>query len=382
MSLFFSLAVGLMLMQPSVRAAEPDEKSWVYDAALLRPFWEGETIEGESVLFIRETPDASAQASVLFPIENIIAVRNSAGGITYEEGRDYRWSVGSREIVIPEGSRIVSKTPQDLRRPAGSQKYLLTHRDGNGEILFGGKLEYHDMQTCITYTHEPDLWKAKVPAFNETALPRTIGKLRERQAVSIVVIGDSISAGYNASGYVDGSPYQPAYAGLVEQHLAATFDAPVKVHNHAVNGKDTQWALSEIDAVVNGKPDLVIYAFGMNDSSGRSTREFGANAKSFIEQVREQRPQTEFILVASMLGNRDWITLKQELFPEYRDALEELCEPGIALADMTAIWTEFLERKKDWDLTGNGVNHPNDFGHRVYAQVITALLIDPDARQE
>ena len=29
--------------------------------------------------------------------------------------------------------------------------------------------------------------------------------------------------------------------------------------------------------------------------------------------------------------------------------------------------------------TGNGVNHPNDFGHRVYAQVLSALLIPAKA---
>ena len=80
-----------------------------------------------------------------------------------------------------------------------------------------------------------------------------------------------------------------------------------------------------------------------------------------------------------MLGNRDWTTLKHELFPQYRDALAELCEPGIALADLTSIWTEFLKRKRDWDLTGNGVNHPNDFGHRVYAQVLSTLLVPPVA---
>lgn len=49
---------------------------------------------------------------------------------------------------------------------------------------------------------------------------------------------------------------------------------------------------------------------------------------------------------------------------------------GVALADLTATWSGFLEQKRDWDQTGNGVNHPKDFGHRVYAQVITSLLID------
>ena len=47
------------------------------------------------------------------------------------------------------------------------------------------------------------------------------------------------------------------------------------------------------------------------------------------------------------------------------------------MADLTTLWGELLERKRDCDLTGNGVNHPNDFGHRVYAQAILGLLIGP-----
>jgi hypothetical protein len=31
-----------------------------------------------------------------------------------------------------------------------------------------------------------------------------------------------------------------------------------------------------------------------------------------------------------------------------------------------------------YDVTGNGLNHPNDFGHRLYAQVVLAQLVDRD----
>jgi hypothetical protein len=34
-----------------------------------------------------------------------------------------------------------------------------------------------------------------------------------------------------------------------------------------------------------------------------------------------------------------------------------------------------LDRKRYLDLTGNGVNHPNDFGHRVYAETLLGLLV-------
>jgi deoxyinosine 3'endonuclease (endonuclease V) len=42
---------------------------------------------------------------------------------------------------------------------------------------------------------------------------------------------------------------------------------------------------------------------------------------------------------------------------------------------VTSVWEGLLKRKKHLDVTGNGVNHPNDFGHRLYAQVLAALLI-------
>lgn len=349
---------------------------WKYSPELLRPFWEGTTVEGESVLFIKSGETGEAKASVLFPIEQVLAVRNSAGDITYESGRDYIWKPESREIILPAGSRIPSRKPQELRRPANSQRYQLTHRDGNGEIFFGGTLEYHNMQTCVSYTHAPNLWKYPVPGFDSQALPHTISRLVNKHPLSIVALGDSISAGANASGENNGLPYQPAWPELLRRHLLARFAGKVELKNLSVGGKSTDWALTQVDAVVAAQPQLVVLAFGMNDSAGRPAADYQANIKGVITKVRQKLPEAEFILVASMLGNRGWTRLRHELFSEYRDALAALCEPGIALADLTSIWSGFLELKQDWDQTGNGVNHPNDFGHRVYAQVI-ASVIDP-----
>ncbi|MGE0606349.1 MAG: FG-GAP-like repeat-containing protein [Pirellulales bacterium] len=369
---------SLPVLGPSAgRAEEPSPPEWQYSADLLRPFWLGTEMQGESVLFIKDEKSGEARAKVLFPIERVLDVRNSAGDVAYEADRDYVCQPGSREIVLPAGSRIPSYTPAELRRPAGTQKYKLTHRDGNGEIFFGGSLEYHDMQTCITYTHAADLWTQPVPQFDPAVLPRTVHKLLNKQPLSIVVVGDSISAGCNASGWAGGEPYQPAYPELLRRHLEARFSGKVALHNPSVSGTDTRWVLNSLDKVVEPKPDLIIVAFGMNDSAGRPAAEYQANTAEIIAQVRQQLPDAEFILVASMLGNKDWVTLKQELFPQYRDALAELCGPGVALADLTSVWSGFLEHKQHWDQTGNGVNHPNDFGHRVYAQVLATLLL-PD----
>jgi len=365
---------ALALCAAVVVAGEP-KKPWTLDPAALRPFWRSTTMVGESVLFIKENAATQPQAALWFAPTKVLSVTSSSGEVVYTEGRDYVWEPEKREIILPPGSRIPVKTPQDLRRAPGSQRYRLTHRDGRGEILFGGGHEYHDMQTLVTYTHAPRVWTGPTASFAADRLPRVIGRLSAKQPVTIALLGDSISTGCNASGWAGAAPFQPAYQDLLVLNLRATYGAPVSLKNFAVSGTDTGWGLSVIGKVIDARPDLVILAFGMNDSAGRPAASYQANTQAMIDAVRKALPQCEFILVATMLGNKDWSALRHNLFPQYRDALARLSGPGIALADMTSIWADMLKHKKDWDITGNGVNHPNDFSHRLYAQVLSALLI-------
>jgi len=370
---FVGLAFAVMFSQ-ALTAAEPSR--WEYSPEQLAPFWKSEVIHRESVLFVRDPESGKATAAVLFPVGKIISVENADGSVVYKQGDDFEHAEGSRQITVPADSAIVTKTAADLRRPPNSQKYRLTHRDGNGEILFGAKLEYHNMQTWITYAKAEADWPVAMPSFDKSALPHTIGKLQQGEPVSIVLLGDSISSGCNASGWAGGAPFQPPYQDLLEQHLAAHYKSKVKLHNLSVGGTSTPWGITQIPKVVEVEPDLILLAFGMNDSAGRSPEEYGKNIAQMIATAKKTLPNVEFILIGTMLGNRGWTSLKHEVFPKYRNELASLCKPGVALADMTSVWHEFLLRKKDHDLTGNGVNHPNDFGHRVYAQVLSALLIE------
>ncbi|NLX54255.1 MAG: SGNH/GDSL hydrolase family protein [Planctomycetaceae bacterium] len=369
--------VGILLLcaaQPLLLRADDPPRAWHFSAEQLKPFWQSTTMYGETVLFVKHGSDELPRAPLLFPPTRILSVRSASGEVTYEEGRDYTWEAGSRELVLPAGSRVVCKAPADLRRQPGSQPFALTHRDGQGEILFGGGHEYHDMQTMVTYTYDA-IWPVAAPTLAREQLARTLARLQEKKTLKIALLGDSISTGCNASGWARVPPYQPPYQDLLVQNLQAAYGARVTLDNFAVGGTDTTWGLANIGKVIDAAPDLVILAFGMNDSAGRSAEEYQANIRSMMDAVRSARPDTDFILLATMLGNRDWIALQQELFPQYRDKLAALCGPGCALADMTSVWEELLRRKNDWDLTGNGVNHPNDFGHRIYAQVLSALLI-------
>jgi hypothetical protein len=75
-----------------------------------------------------------------------------------------------------------------------------------------------------------------------------------------------------------------------------------------------------------------------------------------------------------MTGNPDWSYAAPELYPKYRDALVRIETTGVAVADVTALWMAVVSKKSFMDITGNGVNHPNDYGHRLYAMVLAATL--------
>ncbi len=367
------LLLVVLLASPAV-SAEPSAP-WAFQSEQLRPFWLSGTMYGESVLFVQETPDAPPCASLLLVPTRILSVTSSSGDVTYTEGSDYVWKPGTRQITLPPGSRIVCKQPEDLRREPGSQRHRLTHRDGKGEILFGATHEYHDMQTEVTYQFNPGDWTGPRTTYAGDRLPNTVKKLQEKQPLTIALLGDSISTGCNASGWAKVAPFLPPYQDLLAQNLRETYGGEVTLKNFAVGGTDTGWGLANIEKVIATNPDLVILAFGMNDSAHRPAKEYQANTRAMVEAVHKACPNAEFILIATMLGNKDWTTLHHELFSQYRDTLAELCGPGIVLADMTSLWDAVLQEKKDCDLTGNGVNHPNDFGHRLYGQVLSSLLI-------
>ncbi len=93
--------------------------------------------------------------------------------------------------------------------------------------------------------------------------------------------------------------------------------------------------------------------------------------------IKHENPAAEFIVVGSALMNDLWINGHNDVLFEYQKALHELeAKMGatVVVADVTQLWKDILARKPYYDLTGNGLNHPNDFGHRLYAQVIGELL--------
>ncbi len=340
------------------------------------PFWKSGIMEGESVLFVRERGGEPAKAPLLFTPARIVGLKSADGRTVYEEGKDFTWKRGSREIELPAGSRIPLKNRADMYPPNGAPQSIEGLRGKTVSLFFGEGHLFHDLQTEVTYSHE-ERWTGYRPSFAGDRLTQSIAKLKGRKSFTLLLLGDSISEGYNASGFTKTPPFMPPYGQLLALSLESAYRTPVKFVNLSLAGKNTVWALEQSAKAAAVKPDLMIVAFGMNDaSSGMAPDVFAGNIRRIMETVRAESPSCEFILVAGMTGNPEWSHSAPELYPRYRDALAALEEKGVVLANVTALWTDILARKRFIDITGNGVNHPNDFGHRLYATVLSGLLIE------
>jgi acyl-CoA thioesterase-1 len=331
------------------------------DPLLLAPFWASTIQRRESVFFV-DRGDGVAKASLLFDNVQAVSLSSAAGDIEFAAGLDYIVDSAAGIVRLPPGSRIPFATLEEL------------YPRQEPFVLIGDDDSFHRRQAAATYTHQPGAWRGGVPRRASVELPRTLRRLEASQPLSICVTGDSISEGYNASAFVGVPPHQPPYASLVAAGLEHTYGSPVRLENLAIAGWTADDGIADVARVIEARPDLLVVAYGMNDAGYAEAPAFAANIAGIMSAVRAASPSVEFVLVAPMLPNPRWDYPVARRFVEYRDALARLCGRGVALADVTTMWSDLLTRKSVHDLSGNGINHPNDFGHRVYAQVILALM--------
>ena len=347
-----------------------------FAAAALTPFWRASQIE-EPVLFIQETPDQKPAAKLLFTPSIIVKLTSATREIEFVRGRDYEVDLATGTLRLPIGSRVPFLTPEQIYplMTSATPKFRRMNGDTERGVFFDNGSRYHELQCVVTYEFKPGQWKGWVGDSAADSLPRTIGKLTRHKPVRLFLCGDSISAGFNATKFTKAKPGCPAYGELVALGLKERYDSEIDFKNFAENGWTSTAGLEEAQKKRIGqeRPDLVIIAFGMNDVFEKDANKYQSNVKELMATIRTDSPESEFILVAPMLGNKEW-GMPMEQFALYRDSLKELCRRGVVLADLTSVWGSFLEKKSFYDLTGNGLNHPNDFGHAVYAQAILSLL--------
>lgn len=324
----------------------------------LRPLWEGETIAEESAWVME-----NGQVNLLCEPLEILRIE-SADGCVYRPGEDY--VLGNGHIELPPGSTIPQTHPHELhwpeRRNANDQPAV------QGGFWLCDPATIRKLQIRITYRHAG--WTGPVPAKKGELLPRTRKSIEEGRSVYTLFYGDSITEGLDATGHSGAAPNMPIWTDLASHELLE----PV---NTAIAGISTPFALRHAGArAANIRPELAVLAFGMNDGTGMQlpTRQFIANIRAMMELIRAKKPECEFVLVAGILPNTQISWCAQPLVSDYAQALMDLEEPGVAVMDMGAVHEYLLTRKTYQDLSGNNVNHPNDFLARVYAHMLRRTL--------
>ncbi|MBQ6824154.1 MAG: SGNH/GDSL hydrolase family protein [Clostridia bacterium] len=337
---------------------------------ILTPVWDTETVYGESFLMIKGEP-----APFLFEPLEILKVTNAAETEVYKPEKDYKIENG--QLWLTPHSRIFAFERAELYPAEGVEGRSFPLPEGY--LLFSEGHFFHDRQIAVTYTCKKGGWQGVRPVSAKAQLPRTFGLLERGAPLTLLAYGDSITAGGNASKIIDAPPYQPSYSELVALGLEARYGAKINYINTAVGGKKAAWGLEEAaERAAAHRPDLMILAFGMNNGK-TPLEELQAQLRGIIEETRKGNPETEVILVATSTPNpmmthpkaKFWGN-QQEQKP-YLDALAAEME-GVAVADITGMQRFLHSKKRFIDTTGNHVNHPNDFFHRLYAQFILGML--------
>ena len=319
----------------------------------LRPLWPLPAPLVEPVVFMGDA-ETEAERRLLFPVRDVHGITDAAGATVFADGQDVIVERAEGRLVRPPTSRV----------PLVAEDAAAVH---NAAQMYARLVMVH-------YT--PDVGVPPATTAPPSALAQTRDRLTRGAPLAICLVGDSISEGYDSSGFLGVPPRQPGYASLVASTLAAGRAGSLRLHNLAVAGSsaaDGRWLARP---VLDVEPDLLVVAYGMNDAVWAEADEYAANLAGLVSDVRAVRPDVEVLLVSPMRPAPACTWVRPERFPAYAETLAVLADQvGAALADVTSLWTAVLTRKSPYDVTANGTNHPNDFGHWLYARaVLTALL--------
>lgn len=335
---------------------------------LLFPIWTGNIAYEESVMAVANEDGSISPIQLLHPATEILSVTSLYLEEIYKKDIDFTLDEEGNLVILPNGSIPITPYKEihlDAEIPGKSFQ-----KDDGGYLRFSEHGFFHKRQIQVTYRHESK-WYGEIPKRQGNKLPKTHAKLENKKPLHVVVYGDSITNGGNASGELGLPPYLPKFANIIVDEWKNEYEyADIKLTNTSVGGKNSFWGVEEAqERVAAHKPDLLIIGFGMN---GRATpEEYKDNIEDIMGVAKKANPDCEFVLIATMLPNKllPYFVRKQ---PLYLEPLLQIAseQEGVAVADMTTMHGDLLKRKAFIDMTGNNVNHTNDYLTRVYAQVI------------
>ena len=253
-------------------------------------------------------------------------------------------------------------------------------------------------------------------------IPRTLARLKARQPVTIVSVGDSITAGaqlwYRNDSKHAHTSEESIYFAVLAQRLAqhygyashrsvlkmwqavdkqtgktpagATNDsfavvsdvqpAPdgalpfdgLQVIGVGAGGKESQFGLAHLADATMYKPDLVIWFYGANDMPGNRRKEYKTYSAQAIQALQQQG--IEVILARPTVFASEYFFDNCVGF--LTPARELAAENKVPLVDQFGAFNA-RGRRYLGDLLSDTV-HPNEYGHQILAATLAAALGVPD----
>lgn len=212
--------------------------------------------------------------------------------------------------------------------------------------------------------------------------------------VNIVALGDSVTQGAMEHRMLNGGA---VYHRLLQQGLEDFFPTTTfNTINVGVSGGSAADGVVRLERdVLKHEPDLVLVAFGLNDSLGgvAGLISFESALRTIVLQVKSKTSADVILLTPSFMAQhkRDC-----RIHPDHEEAVDLIVgsqvsgtladfaetirkvarELRVCLADIHREWTRLAEDGLDTDdWLINGLNHPDRRGHKLAATVILTEIL-------
>ena len=337
--------------------------------------FEGSVATNETLAFMG-TDDA---AQLMYVPDEILSVLGSDLKTVYERDVDWTFDPVAHRIRLTAGTRIPYYTEAEYYPETGR---FACNIPGKNYVLFGEGDTMHSRQVCVTYRHA-DRWTGPAPRDDSAAFASLFDELFGFCRGNIVMYGDSITTGSNSSITIGKEPELASWPQQVFTAISNfTGNCRLRYVNTAVGGMTSTWGVQNVqERVIAHDPTLAVVAFGMND--GDATANYTNRIAKIARAIHAACPDAAVLLVSPMIPNPEatGFDAKGVLFPEYEAGLAALVADlraegfaKVGLANVTTMHGAVLAKKRFRDISGNNINHCNDFSARIYRDTILASL--------
>lgn len=213
------------------------------------------------------------------------------------------------------------------------------------------------------------------------------GEIAEKDPITIVAFGDSVTHGYLRQDV----NYETVYWNRLRQKLNAVRDiVPVNVINAGIGGITAKGSLQRMQRqVLDHHPDLVIVCFGLNDVNGE-LEDYLSALRIIFDKIRSSGAAVIF-MTPNMLNTyvaedtaeheRPYASVTADFQNSGR--MDRYMEAAVALADEMdvpvcncyACWKELAQSQDTTLLLINRINHPTPEMHELFANCLYEMIM-------